>query len=135
MALKKRFREAAHNKFRFFCFCSVLSGLDDCYYCSNIIVSLLFKLCAKCSLRLQEIAKVRACCSEKDFVCLTEKFTINHQIIFLICIFLKHDPYNFLSSFCSKFIYLCCRSAYKKFFSLCCPIFLSFCPCFPFGSF
>ena len=38
----------------FFCFCSVLSGLDDCYYCSNIIVSLLFMLCAKFSVRLQE---------------------------------------------------------------------------------
>src|SRR4051812_47249892 len=37
-----------------FVFPSVLSGLDDCYYCSNIIVSLLFKLYAKFSLRLQE---------------------------------------------------------------------------------
>src|SRR4051812_814463 len=32
------------------CFPSVLSGLDDCYYYCNIIVSLLFKLCAKFSL-------------------------------------------------------------------------------------
>src|ERR1041385_3698754 len=89
MALKKRFREAARNEFRFFfCFCSVLSGLDDCYYCSNIIVSLLFKLCAKFSLRLQERSKVGACCPETDSVCLTEKFSINHQIIFLICILL-----------------------------------------------
>src|SRR3954463_8687843 len=72
MALKKRFREAARNEFRFF-FCSVLSGLDDCYYCRNIIVSLFFKLCAKFSLRLQESTKVGACCPETDFVCLTEK--------------------------------------------------------------
>ena len=41
-----------------FFFCSVLSGLDDCYYCSNIIVSLLFKLCAKFSLRLQKGQKL-----------------------------------------------------------------------------
>ena len=62
----------------------VLSGLDDCYYCSNIIVYLLFKLCAKFSLRLQEREKVGACCPETDSVCLTEKFSINHQIwIFL----------------------------------------------------
>src|SRR4051812_38891678 len=33
-----------------FVFPSVLSFLDDFYYCSNIIVSLLFKLCAKFSL-------------------------------------------------------------------------------------
>ena len=67
---------------------SVLSGLDVCYYCSNIIVSLLFKLCAKFSLRLQERSKVGACCPETDSVCLTEKFSINHQIIFLIWIIL-----------------------------------------------
>ena len=67
-----------------FCFCSGLSGLDDCYYCSNIIVSLLFKLFAKFSLRLQERSKVVACCPETDYVCLTEKFEINYQIIFLI---------------------------------------------------
>ena len=85
MALKKLFREAARNEFRFsFWFCSVLSGLDDCYYCSNIIVSLLFKLCAKFNLGLQERSKVGACCLETDSVCLTEKFAINHQIIFLI---------------------------------------------------
>src|SRR3954469_2234441 len=30
---------------------------------------------------------------------------------------------------------LSCRSAYKKFFSLCCHVFLSFCPCFSFSSF
>ena len=89
MALKKRFREAARNEFRFFFFCSVISGLDDFYYCSNIIVSLLFKLCSKFSLRLQERSKVGACCSETDSVCLTEKFAINHQIIYLMWIFLK----------------------------------------------
>ena len=89
MALKKRFREAAGNEFRFFfLFFSVLSGLDDCYYFINIIVSLLFKLCAKFSLRLQERSKVGACCPETDYVCLTEKFSINHQIIFLIWIVL-----------------------------------------------
>ena len=89
MALKKRFREAARNEFRFlFLFSSVLSGHDDCYYGSNIIVSLIFKLCAKFSLRLQARSKVGACCPETDSVCLTEKFEINHQIIFLTLIFL-----------------------------------------------
>ena len=67
-----------------FCFCSVLSGLDDFYYCSNIIVSLFFKLCAKFSLRLHESSKVGACCPETDYVFLTGKSAINHQIIFLI---------------------------------------------------
>ena len=71
-----------------FVFPSVLSGLDDCYYCSNIIVSLLFKLCAKFSLWLQERSNVGACCPETDSVYLTEKFEINHHIIFLIWIFL-----------------------------------------------
>ena len=57
----------------YFCFCSVLSGLDDFYYCSNIIVSLLFKFCAKFSLRLQERSKVGTCCPEIDSVCLMGK--------------------------------------------------------------
>src|ERR1043165_10246280 len=52
---------------------SVLSGLYVCYYCSNIIVSLFFKLCAKFSLRLHESSKVGDCCPETDSVCLTEK--------------------------------------------------------------
>ena len=65
-------------------FSSILSGLDDCYYCSSIILSLLFKLCAKFSLRLQERSKVGACCPETDSVFLTEKFAINHQFIVLI---------------------------------------------------
>src|SRR3954467_12667711 len=83
MAQKKRFREAPATNLGFpFCFSSVLSGLNDCYYCSNIIVSLLFKLCAKFSLRLRERSKVGACCPETDHVCLTEKIEINHQIIF-----------------------------------------------------
>src|SRR3954463_41247 len=34
-----------------------------------------------------------------------------------------------------SFFALSCRSASKKFFSLCCSIFLSFCPCFYFRSF
>src|ERR1043165_4420224 len=77
MALKKRFREAARNEFRLpICFSSVLSGLDDCYYCSNIIVSLLFKLCAKFSLRLQERSKVGACCPENRF-CLPDGKILN----------------------------------------------------------
>ena len=90
MAIKKRFREAARNEFRFFfllLFC--FSGLDDCYYCRNITISLFFKLCAKFSLWLQERSKFGAWCPETDYVCLTEKFEINHQIIFLIWIFLK----------------------------------------------
>src|ERR1043165_4454149 len=68
---------------------SVLSGLDDFYYCSNIIVYLLFKLCAKFSLRLQERSKVGACCPETDSVCLTEKLSINNHIIFFIRFFMK----------------------------------------------
>ena len=118
-----------------FVFPSVLSGLDDCYYYSNIIVSLLFKFCAKFSLRLQERSKVGTCCQETDYVCLTEKIGINHQIIFLIWIFLQHAPYNYLSGLCSKFFYLSCRSTSKKFFSLCCSVFLSFCPYLSFHSF
>src|ERR1043165_8252395 len=81
MALKKRFREAARNEFRFlFLFLFCFSGLDDCYHCSNIIVSFFFKLCAKFSLRKLVSSKVGACCPETDSVLLTEKFSINHQI-------------------------------------------------------
>src|SRR3954462_12338531 len=87
---------------------SIISGLDVCYYCSNIIVSLLFKHCAKISLRLQERSKVGACCPETDSVCLTEKFAINYQIIFLILIFLLNAPYNYLSGICSEFFDLSC---------------------------
>ena len=114
---------------------SDFSGIDVCYYCNNIIVSLLFKLCAKFSLRLQEMSKIGTCCLETDSVCLTEKFGINHQVIFLIWIFWQHAPYNYLSGVCSEFFYLSCRSTSKKFFSLYCSVFLSFCPCFSFHSF
>ena len=95
-------------------FPSVLSGLDDCYYCSNIIVSLLFKLCAKFSLWLQKRSKVGACCPETDFVCLTEKIPINHQIIFLIWNFWQYAPYNYILGVCYEFFYLCCRSIFKN---------------------
>ena len=47
--------------------------------------------------------------------------------------FLQYDPYNYLSRVCSKFFDLSCRSSSKKFFSLCCSIFLSFCPCLLFA--
>ena len=41
-----------------FCFCSVLSGLDDCYYCSNIIVSFFFKLCANLASDCMKVQKL-----------------------------------------------------------------------------
>ena len=53
-----------------------------CYYCSNIIVYLFLSFLPSYSLRLQESSKVVTCCPETDYVCLTEKFTKNHQIIF-----------------------------------------------------
>src|SRR4051812_29822739 len=49
--------------------------------------------------------------------------------------FCQYAPYNYLSGVCSEFFYLSCRSASKKFFSLCCSVFLSFCPCLSFHSF
>ena len=113
----------------------VLSGLDVCYDCSNIIVSLLFKLCAKFSLRLQERSKVGACCPETDSVCLTEKFAINHQIIFFISIFSQHAPYNYLLGVRSKFFDLSCRSISKKSPFICCYVFHRFYPCLFFRSF
>src|ERR1041384_7115791 len=80
MALRSTFgRQPATNLGFSFFFCSVLSGLDDFYYCSNIIVSLFFKFCAKFSLRVLESSKVGACCPETDSVFLTRKFAINHQ--------------------------------------------------------
>src|SRR4051812_42308498 len=136
MALKKRFREEARNKFRCsFCFSSVLSGLDDCYYCNNIIVSLLFKLCAKFSPRLQERSKSRRMLSRNRFCLLDGKirdestdhlFDLNFLTVCSIQLSFRH---------LSEFFYLSCRSTSKKFFSLCCSIFLSFCPCFSFRSF
>src|ERR1044072_9406114 len=128
MAIKKELKgdNPCYLYFQFVLF--VFSGLDVCYYCSNIIVSLLFKLCAKFSLRLQERSKVGACCPETDSVCLTEKFAINHQIIFFISIFSQHAPYNYLSGACSEVFDLSCRSASKKLSFLCCFVFLSFRP-------
>src|ERR1044072_6896365 len=119
----------------YFCFCSVISGLDDCYYCSNIIVSLFFNLCAKFSLRLQERSKVGACCPETDSVCLTKKFSINHQIIFLIRIILTACTIQLPFRRLFKVFDLSCKSTSKKFPFLCCSVFLSFCPGFSFRSF
>ena len=80
----KGVKESACSEATQFVFPSVLSCLDDCYYCSDIIVSFFFKICAKLSLRKLVSSKVGACCRETDSVFLTEKFAINHQIIFLI---------------------------------------------------
>src|ERR1041384_8136816 len=121
--------------FSFF-FCSVLSGLDDCYYCINIIVSLFFKLCAKFSLRLHESSKVGACCPENRLCLLDGKIRDKSpDHIFDLNFFGQYAPYNFLSGLCSEFFDLSCKSASKKFFSLYCSVFLSFCPCFSFLSF
>ena len=60
--------EATQNVFTF-----SFSGLDACYYCSNIIVSLFSSFVPSFSLRLQESSKVVTCCPETDSVCLTEK--------------------------------------------------------------
>src|ERR1041384_2175621 len=74
MALRSAFgRQPATNLGFSFCFCSVLSGLDDCYYCSNIIVSLFFKLCAKFSLRVLESSKSWSLLSRNRFCLLDEK--------------------------------------------------------------
>ena len=62
--------EATQNAFTF-----SFSGLDACYYYSNIIVSF-FKLCAKFSLRLQERSKVVTCCSENRFCLLDGKISL-----------------------------------------------------------
>src|SRR3954468_21083690 len=49
-AYLKGVKESACWEATQFVFPSVFSGVDDCYYCSNIIVSLLFKLYAKFSI-------------------------------------------------------------------------------------
>ena len=113
-AYLKGVKESACWEATQFVFPYVLSALDDCYYCSNTIVSLLFKLCAMFSLWLQERSKVGACCPETDSVCLTKKLFLNHQIIFLIWIFWQYAPYNYLSGVCSEIFDLCCRSASKR---------------------
>ena len=112
---------------------SVFSGLDVCYYCSNIIVSLFSSFVPSFSLRWQEKSKVLTCCPETDSVCLTEKFVINHQIIFLIWIFLQYALYNCISGVCSEFFYLSCRSSPKKLFTACWPVFHWFCHVFFFS--
>ena len=68
---------------------SVLVVLMLCYYCSNIIVSLFLSFVPSFSLRWQVDQKLRHAVQKTDSVCLMEKFTKNHQIIFLIWIFLK----------------------------------------------
>src|SRR3954470_11732671 len=50
-------------------------------------------------------------------------------------IFLQHAPYDYISGICSELFDLSCRSATKKFVSLCCSVFLSFCPYLSFLSF
>ena len=132
----KSIKESACWEATQFVFPSVLSGLDDCYYCSNIIVSLLFELCAKFSLWLQERSKVGACCRETDSICLTEKIPVNHQIIFFdLNFFWQHAPWNYLSGFCSEFFDLSCRSISLKLFYLYCSVFPRFCPRLSFHSF
>src|SRR4051812_38103233 len=55
--------------------------------------------------------------------------------IFDLNFFWQYATYNFLSGICSEFFDLSSVSAHKKFFPLCYPVFLSFCPCFYFSSF
>ena len=91
MALKKRFREAARNEFRFFFFLFLLF-LVVLIIVTTVATSLYLYFSIfvpSFNLRLQERSKVGACCAETDSVCLTEKIEINHQILFLIWIFLK----------------------------------------------
>ena len=54
----KGVKESAYWEATQFVFPSIFSGLNDFYYCNNIIVSLLFKLCVKFSLRLQKGQKL-----------------------------------------------------------------------------
>ena len=83
MALKKRFREATRNEFRFFCFSSVLSGLDDCYYCSNIIYLYFSSFVPSPSLIWWGKQKLWHAVQKPDYVCLISKIFKNHQFIFL----------------------------------------------------
>ena len=95
----------------------------------------IFKLCAKFSLWLQESSKVVTCCPENRFCPWTEKFTINHQIIFLIWIFLTVCLYNCRWGICYEFFALSCRSIPKKFFTTYCSVFHRFRHVLPFLSF
>src|SRR3954465_15899162 len=42
-------------------------------------------------------------------------------------IFTQYVLYNYETSVCSEFFYLSCRSAPKKFFTICCSVFHRFC--------
>ena len=80
------------------------------------------------SLRLQETSKIVTCYPETDYVCLTEKFTINHRSSFWSEFFWQYALYNWISAICSEFFYLSCRSAPKKLFTTCWSVFPRFCP-------
>ena len=106
-------------------------------FVTNVATSfyLYFQALSKFSLWLQERSKVGACCRETDFVCLTEKFSINHQIILLIWIFLKACSIQLPFRRLFKVFWFELQKSLKKIPLLCCSVFLSFCPGFSFRSF
>ena len=63
-------------------------------------------------------ANIVTCCPETDSVCLTEKFMINHQISFLIWIFLTVCSMQLPFRHLFRVFYLSCRSTSNFFLSV-----------------
>ena len=127
MAIKKELLgdNPCYLYFEFFTFS--FSGLDACYYCRNIIVSLFSSFVPSFSLPQQESSKVVTCCPETDSVCLTKnspKITRSSFRSEFVC---QHALYNCIYGICSEFFDLSCRSVPKKLFTTCWSIFPRFC--------
>ena len=75
-------------------------------------------------------SKVVTCCPENIFCLLHCKNLLKSPDHLFDLIFLQYALYNWLSSVCSEFFDLSCRSAPKKFSTTCCSVFHRFCHVF-----
>ena len=135
MVLKKRFREAARNEFRFFFFSFVLfivvvmiltTVATSLYpYFSRFVPSL-----ASDCMKVQKLVLV----VQKQILSM-EKFAINNQIIFFSWIFLTACSIQLPFRHLFRVFWFELQKCLEKNFSLFCSVFLNFCPCFSFRSF
>ena len=108
------------------------SGLDVCYYCSNIIVSLFFSFVPSLASDCKKVQKLWRAVQKTDSVLGQKNSNKITRSSFWSEFFLQGALYNWLSGVCSEFFYLSCRSAPKKLFTTCWSFFHRLCPVLPF---
>ena len=135
MAMKKELFGGTPYYLYFQFFLSVFSGLDVCYYCSIIIVSLLSNFVPGIASDFKKIQKLWHVVQKIETFSPLEEFLKITTLSFWFELFWKCAPYNWLPWVCFEFIDLNCRSAPKKLFTTCCSVFHRFCLVLPFLGF